>query len=652
MDDDIHWENDIDFSRTRKIHSNIYARYPDKDLEDAFARLHGPEEYDDDDDDDDETETTYNSHHSDKLNVKEQYDPLIIPGLDDYMLGSPCSGVITRIGTHKQVLDDGDWEEDIKLPSKGLPPNPFIRPSAVETLDIHDDEPPPQLEHRHHQQVQDLPLDRKVRFLNLDQINTYTPENNEEEEETYDDIGFPDDMERLAIKRSTSPPPIPLTIPTDILQQQKQKPQQRLASKYSSNIENDDDDDFCKDLNIESDDVFQPKKKTVIAPTSSTATATTITPVAPKGSKPKGSLIPRRAIQETKLPQPTTRSSPLVSSLANRQQHAGFRAPTFASRQRQQISSSNPRGGNISPSSSTTLPKRVLEKPQKQRRNKTNVANGTTLISKPRSSIKYGNGSELDNHDILPDWRRRTLSNRKSLTEKSAGNTDPQRPWRQSMTHRKPKLIRPNDRTLNKECNDMKYDAEKHQWQGNEKNDLSFPSGNNNTNNRNPPSSSSLPKQQQRNGGSPTRRNKGHRLPALITSMNKKSHASKNAEVVVGTMVFDPVEMRWNKAPNLQNDKDDAPENVLAHIEDLDASTSDRSHPVQKQSASIGQARLQDKTREFRFSIAMKHLIEEQEQDHIKNMEYWGHLKKEESVFFPNNKPVRTFTYLLYRPDY
>ncbi|KAG2219495.1 hypothetical protein INT45_010415 [Circinella minor] len=674
LEDDNNWDNDIVFNQAlleQKLASNkrgnIHARYPDKDLEDAFARLHGSDDYEEEEeeeeeDDDDETESTFISHHSDKLFVKEEHcdSSLSIPGLDDYMLGSPCSGVVTRLGSsHKQVvLDHGDWEEDIKLPSKGLPSNLSMRQPVMESL-LHLPEDPPSSSSSSHQQQDISPVTRKVRFLNRDQINTYTPETMEqqneqdqENEEGYNDIGFPDDMEHLAIQRASSPPPISSTI--DPLTQQQQKIHSRSqflsSSLYTRHIENEkeeEEENFCKDLQIDSDDAFQSKNNHT---KSNTTTSTHV-------NRSKVSSIPRRIIlPELKL----TQSRPLGSShvsLGNRQQQRStrFLAPTYASRQRQVPTNNNNNNNNnlrVITSSSSSLPRRVFEKSKQQQQqhmngNKTNTANGTTLISKPRSSVKYGNGSELDSLDILPDWKRRSLSCWKNLAEKRTAGThvDPQRPWRHNMTRRKPTLIKPEDRTLNKE---------KYRWQGNEKNVLSFP--NNNT-----LSSSSLSKQRHtmtrgnnnnnNNNGSSSGGGGSHRRPALITNMNKKSHASKNAEVIVGSMVFDPIEMKWKKSRNQEEEEED---NVLASIEDLgelntpnfyrrDEMIHLNNHFQQQQ---------QNKMREFKFSLAMKHLIQQQEQEHIKKMENWEFMKKEEDLFIPNNTPVRGFTYLLYHPHH
>ncbi|KAI9494507.1 hypothetical protein BDB00DRAFT_928180 [Zychaea mexicana] len=662
-EDDNNWDSDIVFSQAlleQKLannkRSNIHARYPDKDLADAFARLHGPDEYDDDDDDD-ETESTFISHHSDKLFVKERCDSLLIPGLDDYMLGSPCSGVVTRLGTHKQVLDDGDWDEDIKLPLKGLPDSPLARPPALESLYLHDEPPPPtpsplqqkqqqkqqqqqqHVQHKQEQQPPQEPLTRKVRFLNMDQINTYTPMpqvdvhdhegevEEDDEEEGYDDIAFPDDMAGLAIKRPPSP-----TISPPQQQQQQQHQKQKQQQQQSPTLERnngreDDDEDFCKDIQIDSDDVFSSKKKT----------------------KPRLSSIPRR-IPESKLPMPSLD-----------RQHPRFRAATHASRQRQAASNS-PRGSAMAASSKRVTPEKSQQYYQQQQQQqqsrgsshsyksngKTNSVNGTTLLFKPHTHVTYGNGSELDSLDILPDWRRRSLSCWKHLTEKRLGGIDPQRPWRHNMTRRKPTLIGPGDRALNKECNEMKYDAEKCRWQGNDKNVFSFASGSGSGSHENnswrSSSSSSLSSKQQR------------RRPALITKMNKKSHASRNAEGIVGSMVFDPVEMRWEKSPNVENDDDfDDQDNALADIEDLGEfhgptlyRDAQQQHQAHRQAPSL-RVRLPNTTREFELSRPMKQLIQEQEEEHYERMKFWDLRKEDEDVFVPIDTPVRAFTYLLYQ---
>ena len=158
----------------------------------------------------------------------------------------------------------------------------------------------------------------------------------------------------------------------------------------------------------------------------------------------------------------------------------------------------------------------------------------------------------------------------------------------------------------------MRYDAERHRWHGNEKSLTFFSS-----------------KQQQQQQQQPRRR------PALITNMNKKVLASRNAEVIVGSMVFDPTEMRWNTAPNVEEEED-----VLAGIEDLGDLGLFGEEPSMR-------VRLPNTTREFELSRQMQRLCHDQEDEHYEQMKHWP-LRKDDPLLVPNDTPVRAHTYLLY----
>lgn len=345
-DEDANWDRDIDFSPgfldkySPKFMASrgIFACDPDKELANAFARISSPLY----DDDDNETESTFVSNHSDKLYADER-NQLVFPGLDDYMMD--IKGVVTRLGTHKRFKDDGDWDQDIQFPAKFQPRRVrFVDQTNNSTL-LDDEEettqPPP-------------PLPSACREME------------DEEEDNFFDIEFPQDMSTLQLFEK----------------QPKQQQQQRSNKKHK---EEEREEDFFKDLKIESDDVFRkPPTKRI-------------------------SLIPRRR-QPPPAPASAPAPPPQPASLPSRHPRVhGFKADTYASRQRQ-----------VRPAK----PRQQQRQQQPCHATDKTGPSGATLIAKPRSMRVYGNGTELDNLDILPEWKKR---------RPPAPKVDPQRPWRHNM---------------------------------------------------------------------------------------------------------------------------------------------------------------------------------------------------------------------------
>lgn len=165
----------------------------------------------------------------------------------------------------------------------------------------------------------------------------------------------------------------------------------------------------------------------------------------------------------------------------------------------------------------------------------------------------------------------------------------------------------------------MRYDSVKCRWQGNEKSVLSFDS------------------KPQTTPTTTTRR------PALITNMQRNG-TSKYAELVIGTMVFDPSQMRWKKTRGSEEDDDD---NALAEIEDL------RDSPLPSTSSMVYQhhrvTQRHDICREFDLSPHIQRHIHEEEQTHNEQMKSWSLLSEDEPMVKGwAGMPVRPESYLAY----
>ncbi|ORY95270.1 hypothetical protein BCR43DRAFT_296838 [Syncephalastrum racemosum] len=612
-DDDYNWDNDIEFSSRDLLQDEPYpSKYgwfssdPDKNLASALAKIAYNE------DDDNLTESTFMSNHSDKLTIDET-DTLRIPGLDDYMLQQPSSpGNITRLGKHRRMQDAGDWCEDIEFPLKGLiqkhkqrqreqqeqQENVSFRPNETDTFSLlnDDDDGDNEDEEKERKNTDKSAAGRHVRFNPTDQVRPlYSPEPDQVD---FDGVEFPDDME---LKRN----------PIKAIAKETIKPYQEAG---------DEEEDFCKGLDVEDDSVFhlharrnkENEKKT--QPLRTVPTAITNT-----SSTNKASGIPRR-IQSSKPAETKFWSLP--------SRHQRFRAPTYASRQKE----------------IATQPA-----PQKQR---VDTIKDTTLMAKPRSRTVYGNGSELDSLDNLPEWKRSLLRRptplRRPTTAQSkipmaqskpptagtgtvAGttssnnnnsNVDPQRPWRHNMTRRKPTLIRPEEH-FEKHVNNMQYNPVSHQWQGNEQSLASFESSG-------PPPRQQQRQRQQQQPQKPQQRCR----PALITNMQKNGK-SKYTELARGDMVFDHIRMRWHKAQQSEED------HSLDHLEDLEPPASPRQrqpspagpshHDVQQERDTCQPGR--HTYREFALSREQQRHMHAEEEEHRVAMQPWAHASVRPSAY-------------------
>lgn len=423
----------------------ITTRDPMKDLMDAYARL----QYDDEDDTDAESGSTFVSQHQDKLHV--------IPGLDDYIMD--CSGTVTHLGTHKRIHDTGDWMDDVKLPTKPLssmqrrpfkhhldtiddleieqeenldpsstpapsdepyvPPTPPWMPSRgdpnrrSESQKPSDEHPPPRypppwppytdgvppgrarmdqpmdepyvpptppwmpsrgdpnrranMERSFTQApplkparliepMDEAPQSRRVHFGDINETKTFIPDNNDEgDDDNFDDIRLPDNMATLQFKPisrvpSPTPPPPPAMKPTTI-----RKPYQ----------ETDEDEDFFNGVHIDGDDALRyPTLKHLLK---KQPTTTTITPN-------KTSMIPRRVV--------TPQSSNNAKQPCRLQRSAVATQP-------------QPRPQPVA---------------RKHIHLQGTAGSRPGMLTTPRTRKNYGDGTELDGLDIIPQWRRHSLS--------------------------------------------------------------------------------------------------------------------------------------------------------------------------------------------------------------------------------------------------
>ena len=156
-----------------------------------------------------------------------------------------------------------------------------------------------------------------------------------------------------------------------------------------------------------------------------------------------------------------------------------------------------------------------------------------------------------------------------------------------------------SDFFLGVEYNEMKYDPVQHCWQGNENSILPF-------------------------GDAHTA--KAYRRPALISNMGHKSkQQAKQTGIVVGSMVFDPVQMCWKKMDTkYEEDK------IFDQIEDLDPTAS--AHPQQDVMGGGGgglgskaYASLGNHAPEFDLSRHVQHEMHQEEETHGQQINAWLH---------------------------
>ncbi|KAI9320678.1 hypothetical protein BX666DRAFT_1222723 [Dichotomocladium elegans] len=389
-------------SITRPGGAGIISRDPDQELAEALAALQQQqqqqqEEEDDDDDnnDDQETESTFISHHSNKYRFFDDVTK-ILPDLDDYLYGE--KPLVTKLGTHKRVDDMGDWADDLKLLPSTLR-HPLSHLKSISRADVLDD-----------LHVSDSVPRKAVQFSSeTPQRNFYTPNedwacqqeeqqhsrkvNGQEEEykdgeegeekDEFDGLEFPDNMADLGIKpRSTSTPsaaPVALSnsIPLAVRQ------------RYILAIE-DDDEDFGKDLLVENPNAFILR-----------------------------STNPKKPVLTSRIPRPA--GLQLQQSAEDLSLKARFQQNIVSSSQKRQgailAPSGTATGQRVRPSAASMTPGRPV---------------AATAHKAPKLERTYGNGSELDGMDLLPEWRRRSLSFWKRENRASDG-VDPQRPWRHNM---------------------------------------------------------------------------------------------------------------------------------------------------------------------------------------------------------------------------
>ncbi|KAG0167039.1 hypothetical protein DFQ30_006460, partial [Apophysomyces sp. BC1015] len=534
IDSDDNWEGEVGLSdhdfldHVKAFNQKRVASGQDKDLHMAFQRLQfSPAAMSDD-----ETDSTFTSHHSDKFSVDE-YDNLL-SDIDDYMYDVPSPtlshkvgpGIVTRLG-HRRIQAGGsdDWCDDLEIPQRL--PKPRL-PSRDDLIDLFDDsieKQPVKKQVRFRTSVADatpsdeeqLSCEPKEKETALKQP-TYEPEN---DDDTYSDIEFPQDMSPIGTQLKTA------------------------TSLKMTQVE-EEEEDFMEGLHIDDDYVF---------------------------CRDPGSTRQTQQRQNdpvSRLPRPSTvnnnhnnnkRPPSARTTMSER-----FKAPTYASRQREVATKTTTSPSlrlpdrSIQPTrlsrdspdrltqvrrrpqqSKYTHPQRLQPQPPAARRG----LNGAVLMERPCARVIYGNGSELDNLDNLSDWReakglghsrQQLLTKQFTPTQKPlSANIDHRRPWRHNMTRRKPTLIQPSDRLVNQEYNNMKYDAARCLWKGNESSILSF-----------------------------GQKNDGRRRPALITNKHKINLASKYTEAVVNDMVFDQTARCWK---NTLVDTDDT---CLDAFEDLD----------------------------------------------------------------------------------
>ncbi|CDH53410.1 predicted protein [Lichtheimia corymbifera JMRC:FSU:9682] len=407
--------------------------------------------------------------------------------------------------------------------------------------------------------MDEAPQSRRVQFGDMNEQKTFIPDDNDEEDDdnfddNFDDIHLPDNMATLQLKpNSRVPSPTPPPPPA-------MKPT-TIRKPYQ---ETDEDEDFFNGVHIDGDDALRyPTLKHLIKKQPTTP------------SPNKTSMIPRRVV----TPQ----------SNNNTKQPCRLQRPAVA-----------------------TQPQPVAKK---HIHLQGTAGSRPGMLTTPRTRKNYGDGTELDDLDIIPQWRRHSLSFWKK-ENRLQGGVDPKRPWRHNMTRRRPTLIKLDEHPVKQgivyslpnlcklhltsfsiEYNEMKYDPVRHCWQGNENSMLSF-------------------------GDAST--TKSYRRPTLISNMGHKSkQQAKPTGVVVGSMMFDPVKMCWKKM-----DTNDEEDKIFDRIEDLDAT--EAGHP-QKGVASGSElgakayASLGNNAPEFDLSRHVQHQMHQEEETHCEQMDAWLH---------------------------
>ncbi|GAA5796148.1 hypothetical protein HPULCUR_001517 [Helicostylum pulchrum] len=601
------WELDINLglrSRTNVFRrKGVYSMEPDKELELACERYKYPyQQYYSDDDD------TNSSVTSGTLSEVDKYSEIDITlnELDDFMYDDPPQkiirtsalnydfsgfpGVVQKISTNRyqEVQDNNDWNDDIDIPTKGIL-------SLNHTEKTYDQ----------HLSLDDISITLPPATTNKSVATSSRPllskfyyaVEKEDDEDDMSGLDFPENMtvlpKRLDEKKKyTSVLPFTKTLPTSSLL--KKNLLQKKSTFLSSSIHREnDDDDFCDGLLI--------KEKAFTLPSTSK-----VTPQRTKSKEP-GHFVSRLA-----------RPSPLLNNSSKQSDHAialskksnlpiklkapipstslsrhTFSSGTKASRQREaDIAASKSRIKN------TPL---VLKKSLRKTTDATTErksAIGYTLIAKPKTKKATNYCTRLDNIDNLNDLPSKLPNNRRFVFQQSKthpkgeSKSDPDRPWRRNMQTTsgpsKVKLIQPNEQSLKKEYNDMKYDDSTHCWKGNETSLIDF------------------------------QEKPIHRRPMLISNRQQKNAPSRYAAVVGSSMIFNTEHQKWVSASGAS-----AEYNELDTIEDLKDEL--KCSPASSCSRNVYRsANLStQKSREFEFSVERKRQIMAEQEEHESFMENW-----------------------------
>ncbi|KAI9334452.1 hypothetical protein BD770DRAFT_432269 [Pilaira anomala] len=644
------WELDINLGLRLKNtlfqRRGVYSMEPDKELDLACERYKYPYQHYYSDDDDTNSSVTSGSI----LSEADKYSELdaSLNDLDDFMYDEPppplnpkiirtsalnydfsgFPGVVQKLSTasRPQVQDNDDWNDDIDIPTKGilsLNHTEKIYDQQLSSLDDDDD----------NNDNESIPATTNKSIGSSSRAGGrlskfhYAVEKDEDEDDM-SGLDFPDNMgvlpKRLDEKKKYNPTTTSSSssIPVKKLPVPVTKP--AIKSKYLSFKET-DDDDFCDGLLIK-EKAFSSLKSS--ATSRSTQVGQRIKPKEPaqfvsrlarpspllsNSSKQSDHAI--ALSKKTQIPikpkaPPTTPSTTTTTS-----RHT-FLSGTKASRQREaDIAANRSRVKSMiaSPPSSLTLKKSLQKTSYGQESNQTErkSAVGYTLIAKPKTKKTTNYCSRLDNIDNLNDLPSKLPSYRKyvfqqpqpkiqhSTTSKVERKTvDPDRPWRRNMQttsggasniSSRVKLIQPNEQTLKKEYNDMRYDDSTHCWKGNETSLIDFQD-------------------------KPT-----FRRPMLIMNKQQKNAPSRYAAVVGSSMIFNPELQKWVSANGVNSEH-----NELDTIEDLKeellcSPATSCSRNVHR-SANFSSS---NKLREFEFSIERKRQIMAEQEEHERFMENW-----------------------------
>ncbi|KAF7725828.1 hypothetical protein EC973_009252 [Apophysomyces ossiformis] len=523
LDNDDNWEAEVGFPN-RHLIDHRPSKSREKDIETILQRFRFLPSVASDD----ETDSTFTSHHSDKLSVNE-YDQLLLD-IDDYMYDVPSPpllhttvpGIPTKLGSgFVEAGGSEHWNDDLEAPQKLSEPCLSAREDLIDLFDDQPDKRPRTKQVHFETEGEDTHNHRSPSLMNM----FCEPET---ENETYDDIEFPQDMASIAAPKAP-------------LAEEVEGSRRTLIEDVAEQKE----EDFFDGLHIDNDNVFN------IASKSSKSV--------PQRQSDPVSRLPRRIVP------------PRHQTAAKPTQPERFRAPTYASRQRElATTNASPRLPDRSIQPSRTMGRwtdrlnqnhrqQFQSKGAQQQRPQPPSArrgfNGTVLMERPFTRVAYGNGSELDDLDDLSDWREAQ-----------------------------------GQRTTRPEYNKMKYDEANCVWRGNENSILSFDQD--------------------------TAKQRVPRQPALIRPKQNIQQASKYNIAMVNNMKFDQATMRWE---NTLVDTDDDP---LASISDLEDDDHPR-YPAYFSSGGHTTKGIFGHGNEFEISQAIQRQMSEEENEHQEYMKYW-----------------------------